>query len=192
MIQVFPDYFRKGSWAQKPETNIEDGAFLPFKMTWGPSMGPGTMSCSTPHWNLRVNLFYLRDNSCQILDQCVTTVRQLFIVQMPQAFSQPVLSNPLQRWLKGNGLKPLPPHLRLSLLCLLRSVRAWGRGPCCGAVLGPAALMGVGEPLCSAFPSLHSVTSHCQLEIGQGGVFTQWKSVNCYKWRLFFPWRTGC
>lgn len=106
---------------------------------------------------------------------------------MPQAFSQPVLWNPLQRWLKGNRLKPLPPHLGLSLLCLLRSVPGWGRGPCCCAVLGPAALMGVGEPLCSAFPSLHSVTSHHQLEIGQGGVFTQWKSVNCYKWRLFFP-----
>lgn len=105
---------------------------------------------------------------------------------MPQAFSQPVLWNPLQRWLKGNRLKPLPPHLRLSLLCLLRSVRAWGRGPCCCALLGPAALMGVGETLCSAFPSLHSVTSHHQLEIGQGGVFTQWKSVNCYKWRIFF------
>ena len=35
----------------------------------------------------------------------------------------------------------------------------------------PAAQTGVAEPLYSSFPSLHALTSHCQLGIGQGGVF---------------------
>lgn len=102
-------------------------------MTWGPSLGPGTTPIESrpvllyPHWNLRVDLFCVRDNYCQILDESVTTVRQLFIIQMPQAFSQPVFSKPLQRCLKDNCPKPFPPSWKLSLLCLLRSVGAWGR-----------------------------------------------------------------
>lgn len=154
---------------------------------------------TTPQWNLRVNLFYIRDNYCQILDQSVRR-RQLFIIQKPQAFSQPAFLKTLQRCLKDNRLKPLPPCLKLPWLLPPSSLfwglgggggwegggSCWGRGHC-SAVLEPVAHDGMGQPKCSSCPSLQSMTSPCQLEIGHGDSIYTMEIRTLLQMKTFLP-----
>lgn len=154
---------------------------------------------TTPQWNLRVNLFYIRDNYCQILDQSVRR-RQLFIIQKPQAFSQPAFLKTLQRCLKDNRLKPLPPCLKLPWL-LPPSSLFWGLGGGGGWEGGDLAGEGVTAALCwslllmmawasqSAHPApLCSQWPHpASLKLATVIVFIPWKSGHCCKWRRFFP-----